>query len=83
MQTAMIFYGVFHLILIKKYKKMKNIIISAIVAIVILSSCEKEINIDMPPFTPSVVIEGFIVNNTAPIVIVTNNIEYVAKAGQD
>ncbi|HAZ04819.1 MAG TPA: hypothetical protein DCY97_22025, partial [Marinilabiliales bacterium] len=62
---------------------MKKTIISAVVAISILTSCEKEIEIDMPAFTPSVVVEGFIVNDMAPVVILTNNVEYVAQAGKD
>lgn len=62
---------------------MKNILIPIMTTIVILSSCEKEIDIDMPAFTPSVVVEGFIVNNMAPVVILTNNVEYVSEAGKD
>jgi hypothetical protein len=62
---------------------MKNILISAIVAIIILSACEKEINMDMPDYTPSVVVEGFIVNNMAPVVILTNNVSFVSTAGKD
>jgi hypothetical protein len=62
---------------------MKNTIYTAFAALIILSSCEKDLNIDMPPFTPSVVVEGFIANDMAPIVILTNNINYVEEAGQD
>ncbi|MFA6403099.1 MAG: DUF4249 domain-containing protein [Salinivirgaceae bacterium] len=62
---------------------MKKTIISAIIAISFLTACEKEIDIDMPASTPSVVVEGFIVNDMAPIVILTNNVEYVAQAGKD
>ena len=62
---------------------MKNIILSAIVIVTILSSCEKEIDIDMPAYTPSVVVEGFIVNGMAPVVILTNNVPYVSVAGSD
>lgn len=62
---------------------MKNIILAITAAVLILTSCEKEINIDMPAYTPSVVIEGFIVNNMAPVVILTNNVPYVSTAGKD
>ncbi len=62
---------------------MKNIIIAAITLLVILSSCEKEIDLDMPDYTPSVVVEGFIINNRAPVVILTNNVKYVSEAGKE
>lgn len=62
---------------------MKNRILIAIALIAIFSSCEKEITMDMPAFTPSVVVEGFIVNQMAPVVILTSNVEYISKAGQD
>ena len=62
---------------------MKNRLLAAIALIAILSSCEEEITMDMPAFTPSVVVEGFIANSMAPVVILTNNVEYVSKAGQD
>jgi hypothetical protein len=63
--------------------KMKNIILGIIGVIPILTSCEKEIDLDMPAFTPSVVIEGFIVNDMAPVVILTHNVAYVSEAGKD
>jgi hypothetical protein len=64
---------------------MKNILESLLVltAITFFSSCEKEIDLDMPVYTPSIVIEGFITNNMAPVVILTKNIEYTSVAGQD
>jgi hypothetical protein len=62
---------------------MKNKILSAIAAIAIFSSCEKDINMDMPAYTPSVVVEGFIVNDMAPVVVLTHNVPYVAEAGKD
>ncbi|NOU45668.1 MAG: DUF4249 domain-containing protein [Bacteroidales bacterium] len=62
---------------------MKNILLAALATLFILCSCEKEIDLNMPAFTPSVVVEGFIVNDMAPIVILTNNVEFVALAGKD
>lgn len=62
---------------------MKNIIFATLSLAYILTSCEKEIDIDMPSYTPSVVIEGFIVNDMAPVVILTKNVEYVSTAGKD
>jgi len=47
---------------------MKKIILIPIAAIIILTSCEKEIEIDMPAYTPSIVVEGFIANGMAPII---------------
>lgn len=62
---------------------MKKILVATIAALCILTSCEREIDIDMPAFTPSVVVEGFIVNDMAPVVILTNNVPYISKAGKD
>lgn len=62
---------------------MKKILLLEIISVIILSSCEKDIEIDMPAYTPSVVVEGFIANEMAPVVILTNNVEYVSVAGRD
>jgi hypothetical protein len=62
---------------------MRNILFAVLSLAVFLTSCEKEMNIDMPAYTPSVVIEGFIVNDMAPVVILTKNVEYVSTAGKD
>lgn len=62
---------------------MKKIIILAITSITILTACEKEIDIDMPNYTPSIVIEGFIANGRAPLVIITNNVSFISQAGKD
>lgn len=62
---------------------MKNKILSAIAVIIVLASCEKEIDIDMPDYTPSVVVEGSIVTYMAPVVALTKNVKYVATAGKD
>lgn len=61
---------------------MKNIGILILLALA-LSSCEKEIEIDMPAYTPSLVVEGFIVNDMAPVILLTKNIEYTARAGRN
>ena len=62
---------------------MKKIIFSIIAIAITLASCEKEVEIDMPAYTPSVVVEGFIVNDMAPIVFLTKNVEYISDAGKD
>jgi hypothetical protein len=64
---------------------MKKIIYIFIViaSISVLNSCDKNVDIDMPAYTPSVVIEGFIVNGMPPLVVVTKNIPYVSNAGKD
>lgn len=62
---------------------MKNKILSALVTTIIFASCEKEVEIDMPKYTPSVVVEGFIANDMAPMVFLTKNVEYVSQAGKD
>jgi hypothetical protein len=63
--------------------KIKSVIIPAILGLMLFTSCEKEIDIDMPAYTPSVVIEGFIVNGMNPVVALTNNVDYVSLAGKD
>jgi hypothetical protein len=60
---------------------MKKIIITGIFLMLLFSSCEKDIDLVMPEFTPSVVIEGMIFNNRPPIVILTKNIPYETSAG--
>jgi hypothetical protein len=62
---------------------MKKIIFSIIAIAITLASCEKEVEIDMPAYTPSVVVEGFIVNDMAPVVFLTKNVEFVSDAGKD
>lgn len=62
---------------------MKSLIIPMILVILLFTSCEKEIDIDMPDYTPSVVIEGFIVNGMNPVIALTNNVDYVSVAGTD
>lgn len=62
---------------------MKKILLAALATLFALTACEKEIDIDMPAFTPSVVAEGFIVNDMAPVVVLTNNVPYVSQAGKD
>lgn len=60
---------------------MYKIIISSIILLVLFASCEKEIDIDMPEHTPSVVIEGYIINDMQPVVVLTNNIKYASESG--
>lgn len=62
---------------------MKNILLSAVTILLMVSACEKDTEIDMPAYTPSVVAEGFIVNNMAPVVILSHNVPYVSRAGKN
>lgn len=43
---------------------------------VILAACEKELEIDLPPHTPRLVVDGWIEQNRYPTVILTHNAAY-------
>jgi hypothetical protein len=60
---------------------MKKIIFISFIFLLLLSSCEKDIDITMPDFTPSVMVEGMIFSDRSPIVILTKNIPYETQAG--
>lgn len=59
----------------------KQIIFIVLTCIILFASCEKDIDIDMPQFEPSVVVEGYIVNGMNPIIVLSNNIEFTAESG--
>ena len=65
-----------------KMKTTYNIII-VISAFIFLCACEKDVDIEMPGYTPSVVIEGFIANEENPVIVLTNNIEFSSESGYE
>ena len=44
-----------------------------------MSSCEKEVHIDLPSAEPQLVVDGFIETNQPPVVVLTKSIGYFAK----
>lgn len=64
-----------------KHNNMKTIHIIIIAAIGMLWACEKEIDIDMPDYESSLVIEGFIINGMQPVVTLTNSVPFSSESG--
>jgi hypothetical protein len=62
-------------------KNMKNLVFISIIFVILFSSCEKDIDLVMPEYTPSVMIEGMIMNDRSPIVLLTKNIPYETRVG--
>jgi len=57
----------------KKYTFISFFILGALI---LLWGCQEEISVDLPPPPPEIIVEGFIENDSIPIVILTRNQAY-------
>lgn len=60
----------------------KNLLLLA-VSIVMMSSCEKNIDLDLPPIDQKVVVEGYVENGLPPYVILSRTEPYFDPIGQN
>lgn len=62
---------------------MKKNLLLLIVSVVMMSSCEKNIDLDLPPIDQKVVVEGYVENGLPPYVILSKTEPYFDPIGQN
>lgn len=62
---------------------MKKNLLLLVISVVMISSCEKNIDLDLPPIDQKVVVEGYVENGLPPYVILSRTEPYFDPIGQN